>query len=90
MNKYNDIIQIVFLFYDEMTALDAVGSYEILCRLPRISIKRVASSKRKISTDSGLILHADYALSDITHADILFVPGAGSATILRNFPEILN
>lgn len=37
-------MQIVFLLYDGMTALDAVGPHEILCRLPGVSIKRVAKS----------------------------------------------
>ena len=27
-------MQIAFLFYDGMTALDAIGPHEILCRLP--------------------------------------------------------
>jgi len=83
-------MQITFLFYDGMTALDAIGPHEILCRLPGISVKRVAKSSGKITTDSGLILNADYALSDVLHADILFIPGAGNATTLRKYPEILN
>lgn len=83
-------MQIIFLFYDGMTALDAVGPHEILCRLPGASIKRVAKSPGNIKTDSGLILYADYALSDVLDADVLFIPGAGNATTLRKYPEILN
>lgn len=87
---YERRMQIIFLFYDGMTALDAVGPHEILCRLPGISVKRVAKSAGKISTDSGLILMADYALSDVSNADILLIPGAGNATTLEKYPEILN
>jgi len=83
-------MQIVFLFYDGMTALDAIGPHEILCRIPGVSVKRVATSIGKISTDSGIILNADHAISDVLHADILLVPGAGNATTLREYPEILN
>lgn len=83
-------MQITFLFYNGMTALDAVGPHEILCRLPGISVKRVAKSPGKITTDSGLILDADYAFSGVSQTDILFIPGAGNATTLRNHPEILN
>lgn len=82
-------MQITFLFYDGMTALDAIGPHEILCRLPDVTVTRVAKSSGKIMTDSGLILTADYALSDISYADILFIPGAGNATTLRKHPEIL-
>jgi len=83
-------MQIVFLFYDGMTALDAIGPHEILCRLPGAKVQRVARTSGSIHTDSaGLTLIAEYALRDISHADILVVPGAGSATTLRDYPEIL-
>jgi transcriptional regulator GlxA family with amidase domain len=83
-------MQIVFLFYDGMTALDAVGPHEILSRLPGAKIQRVAKKRGPIHSDSGLVLTADHALSEISHADVLFVPAAGNATTLWAYPEILN
>ncbi|MBX9744025.1 MAG: DJ-1/PfpI family protein [Chlamydiales bacterium] len=84
-------MQIVFLFYDGMTALDAIGPHEVLCRLPGAKVQRVAKKPGIIRTDSaGLELTAEYALVDVSHADILVVPGAGSATTLRNHPEVLD
>lgn len=35
-------MQIVFLFYEGMTALDAVGPHEILSRLPGAKVKCAA------------------------------------------------
>lgn len=83
-------MQITFLFYNGMTALDAVGPHEILARLPQAIVKRAALSPGEIKTDSGLILQADHALLSIEQTDILLIPGAGSATTLKKFPEILN
>ncbi|CAN5407864.1 DJ-1/PfpI family protein [soil metagenome] len=83
-------MQIVFLFYDGMTALDAIGPHEILCRLPGATVKRTALLAGNIQTDCGLILQADHALGDVLHADILCVPGAGNATTLQKHPEILD
>lgn len=84
-------MKIVFLFYDGMTALDAIGPHEILCHLPGAKVQRVAQTSGIVRTDSaGLELMADYALSEVSHADILVVPGAGSATTLRKHPEILD
>ncbi|TAK73996.1 MAG: DJ-1/PfpI family protein [Gammaproteobacteria bacterium] len=83
-------MQIVFLLYDEMTALDAIGPHEILCRLPGANVLRVAKRQGSVHTDSGLILTAEYALADIPHADVLLLPGAGNATTLREHPEILS
>lgn len=82
-------MQIVFLFYEGMTALDAVGPHEILCRIPRANVLRVAQNSGPIRSDSGLVLTADCELSEVSHADVLLVPGAGNATTLREYPEIL-
>jgi len=83
-------MKIVFLFYDGMTALDAVGPHEILSRLPGAIVKRVASHSGEVQTDSGLILTAENTLNEISQADILFIPGAGNATTLRKNPKILD
>ncbi len=82
-------MQIVFLFYDGMTALDAVGPHEILCRLPGAKVYRAALHPGEIQTDSHLVLKAEISLSDISHADVLLIPGAGNATSLSKQPEIL-
>lgn len=82
-------MQIVFLFYDKMTALDAIGPHEILTRLPGATVKRVALHSGDIQTCSGMILKADYGISEVSHADVLLIPGAGNATALREFPDIL-
>jgi putative intracellular protease/amidase len=84
-------MQIVFLFYDGMTALDAIGPHEILFRLPEAKVLRVAEHAGLIETESNhLILKAEYNLSEISQADVLVVPGAGNATSLREHPKILD
>ena len=45
--------QIAFLFYDDMTALDAAGPHEILARLPGADVKFVASTPGPIKLTSG-------------------------------------
>lgn len=82
-------MKVVFLFYEGMTALDAVGPHEILCHLPKASVFRVAKQAGPIQTDSQMFLTADYSLADVTEADILLVPGAGNATTLSDNPETL-
>lgn len=83
-------MNIAFLFYDGMTALDAIGPHEVLSRLPNVTVQRVAKQKGNIQTDSAdLILTAEYGIDEVSHADVLLVPGAGSATTLRDHPEIL-
>ena len=72
-----------------MTSLDAIGPHEILCRLPNATVQRAAKIPGPIQTDSHVLLTAETALSDIAHADVLLIPGAGSATTLQSHPDIL-
>lgn len=84
------LLEIVFLFYDKMTALDAIGPHEVLFRLPGVKVKRAAIQAGPVHTESaGLILTAEYALSEISKADLLLIPGSGHATTLRDHPETL-
>jgi transcriptional regulator GlxA family with amidase domain len=58
-----------------MTALDVVGPYEVLARLPDAEVRFVASTPGPISTDVGLELMARSALDDVPSPDIILVPG---------------
>lgn len=89
-NYRGELMNITFLFYEGMTALDAIGPHEILSRLPDFSINRVALKAGKINTCSGLTLEAEKTIDEVSHTDVLLVPGAGSATALRNSPQILS
>jgi len=82
-------MQITFLLYEGMTALDAIGPLEVLSRLPGITIKLAGLQAGVIGTCSGLKLLADSSIFDIEHTDVLLVPGAGTATALKEYPELL-
>lgn len=69
-------MDIAILLFDRLTALDAVGPYEVLSRLPDATVTFVATEPGPKRTDTGrLALTADAALSDLPHPDILLVPG---------------
>ncbi|MGI5338074.1 DJ-1/PfpI family protein [Streptomyces sp. CA-181903] len=70
---------VAILLYDGFTALDAVGPYEMLCRLPDVRVVTVAHRPGPVRTDTGqLALTAERALADVRHADVLLVPGGGN------------
>lgn len=83
-------MHITFLFYEGMTTLDIIGPHEVLARLPDVTVHRVAKRAGIVRAGFGLELTAEYALSQISHTDILVVPGAGTATSLSHEPEILS
>lgn len=82
-------MKITFLFYEGMTVLDAIGPYEVLSRLPEVTVQRVSLNSGPVRAGSGLTLIAEHALKEISATDILVVPGGGTATALREYPEIL-
>lgn len=73
-------MQIAIPLFDRMTALDAIGPYEVLSRPPGWHVVFVAAEPGEKRTDTGVLsLVADTPLSDVPEPDILVVPGgAGS------------
>ena len=83
-------MDIVCLLFDGITALDIVGPYEVLQRLPGADVKFVAKTKGPVRTDNKfLALVADHARADVTHADILVVPGGFATRALEHDEELL-
>jgi transcriptional regulator GlxA family with amidase domain len=76
-------LRVAILLYDGLTALDAVGPYEVLCRVPGVSVVTVAKRAGQVRTDTGVLgLVADRALRQVQHADVLLVPGAGNRGVI--------
>jgi transcriptional regulator GlxA family with amidase domain len=62
--------------FDGLTALDAVGPYEVLSRVPGVTGVFVASSTGVKRADRGSLgLMADAALEDVPHCEVVLVPG---------------
>jgi transcriptional regulator GlxA family with amidase domain len=69
-------MQIVIPLYDRFTALDAVGPYEVLSRLPDSRLTFVAAEPGPYKTDNGMLtILAEASLDDFPHPEILCVPG---------------
>ncbi|MFC8963312.1 DJ-1/PfpI family protein [Streptomyces sp. NPDC057094] len=69
-------MQIAIVLYDRFTALDAVGPYETLGRLPEADTVFVADRTGPVRSDTGrLALTADKSLAEVPRPDIVVVPG---------------
>lgn len=70
-------MNIVIYIYNGLTALDAVGAYEVLSRLPNAKVQFVGEQKGVIVSDTHYLkLFAEYDIASIDQADILVVPGS--------------
>jgi transcriptional regulator GlxA family with amidase domain len=79
-------MQIAILIFDSLTALDAIGPYEVLSRVPGVELRFVAKQPGPKRTDTGALgVHADLPLSDLATPDVVLVPGgAGSRPLMRD------
>lgn len=74
--------------FDGITALDAVGPYEVLWRLPEARVHFIAQEPGPKRTGDGMLsLTADEALSDVPHPDVIVVPGGyGTRGLMSDQP----
>ena len=69
-------MQIAILLFEGLTALDAVGPYEVLSRLPGTETIFVAAEAGPKRTDNGVLaLVADKTLDEVPSPDVVVVPG---------------
>jgi transcriptional regulator GlxA family with amidase domain len=73
-------MEIAIPLYDRFTALDAVGPYEVLWRVPGARVRFVGVEAGPYRTDRGLEMIADAALDDVPSPDMIVVPG-GTGTL---------
>jgi transcriptional regulator GlxA family with amidase domain len=78
------------LIFDGITALDAVGPYEVLGRPPGWEVEFVAKQRGEVRTDSGALgLSADKSLGEVEGTDILLIPGGKGNRPLLEDEEVL-
>src|SRR5947209_1100179 len=84
-------MQIAFLLFDDITPLDAIGPYEVLAGLPGARPVFVGARAGEYRTGNrALGLTADAALSEVTHPDVLVVPGGFGTRRLLDDEQILS
>lgn len=78
-------MDVAVLLYDRFTALDAIGPYEVLSRLPGATVTFVAETPGPVRADTGLLtLSAERPLSALTRPEVLLVPGGpGQVTAMQ-------
>jgi len=82
-------VQVAIPLFDGLTALDAVGPYEVLSRPPGWELSFVAAEPGAKRTDNGLLeLVAPRSLAELPRPDIICVPG-GRGTRSDDHDELI-
>jgi putative intracellular protease/amidase len=72
------------LLYDGFTALDAIGPYEVLSRMPGASVTFVASEAGPVRTDNGMLtVLAERPIAEVPAPEIVLVPGGPGEVAAR-------
>jgi transcriptional regulator GlxA family with amidase domain len=80
MDKRDKPFQIAILLYQGVTALDAVGPWEVLSRMPGTEVRFVGKEEGPVTTEGGaLLLGVTHTVAETPSPDLVLVPG-GSTT----------
>jgi putative intracellular protease/amidase len=83
-------MRIAITLFDRVTALDAVGPYEVLSRIPGARVDFVAAEPGPKRTDTRMLaLTADLAFEELPEPDIILVPGGHGTRALLEDEEFL-
>ena len=83
-------MDIAILLYQGVTALDAIGPYEVLASMPEANVQFVAKEPGVITTHAGVpVLHANMAFADMPAPDIFLLPGGPDVSQAANDAETI-
>jgi putative intracellular protease/amidase len=83
--------QIAIPVFPRITALDGIGPYEVLQRLPGYEVVFVGHERGMVRTDNGMLgLSADATFEELTDPDILVFPGGVGTRPLMTDARVLD
>jgi putative intracellular protease/amidase len=84
-------MNIAIVLYDRFTALDAIGPYEVLSRLPGARTTFVAAEPGPVTTDNGMLtILAERSLQELASPDVVLVPGGPGEVVQRAGGPVLD
>ncbi len=77
-------MNIAIVLYDRFTALDAIGPYEVLSRVPGCTLEFLAAEAGPVRTDNGLLtVQVEASIAEMSAPDIVLVPGGPGEVAAR-------
>jgi putative intracellular protease/amidase len=84
-------MKVTIFVFDGITALDAVGPYEVLKSAPGWEVTFVGKAPGEVRTDAGSLgLVADAGIGEHRETDVLLVPGGSGNRWLLDDAEVLD
>jgi putative intracellular protease/amidase len=84
-------MEVAIPIFDGLTALDAIGPYEVLSRLPDARVRFLAAEPGPKRTENKMLaLTADDALDDVKTPDVIVMPGGYGTRALMHDEHTLD
>ena len=85
-----DRVQVAIPLFPEMTALDAIGPYEVLQRIPTIGIVFVGHERGPVRTENQMLaLTVDAPFEKLPRPDVVVFPGGVGSRRLEHDERVL-
>ncbi|ORW24534.1 thiamine biosynthesis protein ThiJ [Mycolicibacter nonchromogenicus] len=84
-------MQVAIPLFPRFTALDAVGPYEVLQRVPDAEVIFVGHRRGEVRSDNGMLgILCDARFDEVSEPDVLVVPGGIGTRMLLDDAELLD
>ncbi len=85
-----DHLQVAIPLFDQCTALDAIGPYEVLQRIPTLDITFIGHQRGEVRTENRMLgLTVDATFDDMAEPDVIVFPGGVGTRPLQTDAKIL-
>jgi len=85
-----DHLQVAIPLFDQCTALDAVGPYEVLQRIPTLDLTFVGHQRGEVRTENRMLgLCVDATFEDAPEPDIIVFPGGVGTRPMQDDQRVL-
>jgi putative intracellular protease/amidase len=86
MTMQSDRVQVAIPLFPRFTALDGIGPYEVLQRIPTIDVTFVGHQRGVVRSDNGFLgIEVDASFDEVPEPDVVVFPGgAGTRPLIRD------
>jgi transcriptional regulator GlxA family with amidase domain len=84
-------VQIVIPLFPRFTALDGVGPYEVLQRIPQFDVTFIGHRQGEVRSENGMLgITVDARFEDFPEPDVIVFPGGVGTRALEKDEEVLD
>jgi transcriptional regulator GlxA family with amidase domain len=83
-------LRVAIPLFSQVTALDAVGPYEVLQRIPTLDITFIGHQRGEVRTENGMLgLTVDATFEELPEPDVIVFPGGVGSRPLQRDDRVL-